>query len=47
VARAVAEIQQLSGRQFDPEVVEAFSGLDHDELVRRFGPEPAPLFAVA
>ncbi len=47
VDRAVAEILKLSGRQFDPGVVEAFSGLDHDELVRRFGPEPAPLFAVA
>jgi putative two-component system response regulator len=47
VEKAAAEIKHLSGRQFDPEVVEAFCQLDHDELVRRFSPAPAPLSAVA
>ena len=30
VAEAVAEINRLGGRQFDPQVVEAFNRLDHE-----------------
>jgi putative two-component system response regulator len=33
VEQAVAEIRKLSGSQFDPQVVEAFQLLDHEELV--------------
>jgi putative two-component system response regulator len=33
VADAVAEILKLAGAQFDPRVVEAFSGLDHQALL--------------
>jgi putative two-component system response regulator len=33
VAAAVDEIRELSGRQFDPRVVEAFMTLDHDALL--------------
>jgi putative two-component system response regulator len=33
VQRAVAEIQEQAGRQFDPRVVEAFSALEHPALV--------------
>jgi len=33
VAEAVAEIERQSGRQFDPGVVEAFSGLAHEALL--------------
>ena len=37
VARAVEEILSQAGRQFDPGVVEAFAGLDHQALVTRVG----------
>jgi putative two-component system response regulator len=40
--RAVAEILNLSDRQFDPQVVEAFLTLDHVELVSGFEHRPAP-----
>jgi HD-GYP domain-containing protein (c-di-GMP phosphodiesterase class II) len=33
VSDAVAEIQRGGGGQFDPELVDAFSELDHDALV--------------
>jgi response regulator RpfG family c-di-GMP phosphodiesterase len=33
VSDAVAEIKRAGGVQFDPELVEAFSELDHDALV--------------
>jgi ketosteroid isomerase-like protein len=36
--RAVAEVLGMSGRQFDPAVVEAFSTLDHEILVGRLRP---------
>lgn len=39
--RAVAEIQNMSDRQFDPDVVEAFSTLDHAELIAGLEPRPA------
>jgi response regulator RpfG family c-di-GMP phosphodiesterase len=42
VDRAVAEIENLSDRQFDPEVVEAFSTLDHVELITGFEHRRAP-----
>ena len=34
VDRAVAEIRRLSGRQFDPQVVDAFASLPHEALAR-------------
>lgn len=40
VDRAVAEIHTLSGRQFDPEMVEAFAALAHDELVTPRAAQP-------
>jgi putative two-component system response regulator len=41
VQRAVAEIHDLGGRQFDPHVVEAFATLDHEALVSGAGSRPA------
>jgi putative two-component system response regulator len=35
---AVAEVQRLSGTYFEPRLVEAFVGLDHELLVKT--PEP-------
>lgn len=43
VQRAVAEIYGLSGRQFDPQVVEAFATLDHEALVSGPGFQRAEL----
>jgi PAS domain S-box-containing protein/putative nucleotidyltransferase with HDIG domain len=39
LGRAVEEIRSLSGAHFDPEVVEAFLGLDHQELLARIDGE--------
>ena len=41
---AVAEIDSLRGRQFDPSVVDAFNALDHEQLL---DPAQFPLAAVA
>ena len=45
VANAVAEINRLSGRQFDPSVVRAFNSLDHERLLD--APADKPLATVA
>lgn len=46
VARALDDIHERAGRQFDPSIVEAFSRLDHRSLVelelRGEGPLPTP-----
>ena len=45
VARAVEEITNLSGRHFDPAVVEAFATLDHEGLMAPIGTHTAPAAA--
>lgn len=47
VGEAVAEIMRLSGECFDPEVVEAFAGLDHEALLGPItNPDVLPLEVV-
>ena len=39
IDEALVEIRTLSGRQFDPRVVEAFESLDHVDLLSPVSPD--------